>query len=407
MSVNNAEELNQNQNQNNNQELDKKEQEAKTDQKDLEEKIKKLKNDSSQAKVIDELPKNEIYQIKNVKTAYRIVYVYKNEDGFISAKPDLKIIDAIKRICKKLNITQEKIYIKYNDKTITEEDYDLTVKKFFDFPKNKSRPILYVKNKVHANNNNSIQKQSNNNYLSNSYDAMNKSNLYGKSSYTNKVKISNYPSMVNINVSANDDIYNIINNFLKEFKINSDFYVERKEEKKKQTNSNNEDENLDENNFVLGDNIEIIYYVSFPTPDIAFDFKRYLSILKLINPTFKDISIQLEVGGRKSPKKNIINKQILEEPAKNNWVGIYSGLEATNPQDKNIEVIAKIRNNYINNQMNKLNNINIYRYGYLNSSSPYSSPYDEVIKEKHENKKKWLNPKGFISSVNKYSGINF
>jgi hypothetical protein len=26
--------------------------------------------------------------------------------------------------------------------------------------------------------------------------------------------------------------------------------------------------------------------------------------------------------------------------------------------------------------------------------------------EKHENKKRWLNPRGFISSVNKYSGIN-
>ena len=39
--------------------------------------------------------------------------------------------------------------------------------------------------------------------------------------------------MVNINVSANDDIYNIINAFLKELKVNSDFYVERKEEKKK------------------------------------------------------------------------------------------------------------------------------------------------------------------------------
>ena len=206
---------------------------------------------------------------------------------------------------------------------------------------------------------------------------------------------------------TNDDIYNIINAFLKELKVNSDFYLERKEEKKKKTNSNNEDENFDENNFVLGDNMEIIYYVSFPTPDIAFDFKRYMSILKLINPTFKDIKVQLEVGGRRSNKKNKVNKQIFEEPVKNNWVGIYSDLEATNPQDKNIEVIAKIRNNYINNQMNKLNNINIYRYGYLNSSSPYSSPYDEVLKEKHENKKKWLNPKGFISSVNKYSGINF
>ena len=87
-------------------------------------------------------------------------------------------------------------------------------------------------------------------------------------------------------------------------------------------------------------------------------------------------------------------------------MGIYSNLEASNPLEKNKEVIAKIRNNYINSQMHKINNINIYRYGYLNSASPYSTPYEEVIKEKHENRKKWLNPKGFISSVNKYSGVN-
>lgn len=372
---------------------------AKNEQNDLEEKINKLKNGSGEAKVIDELPKNEIYKIKNVKTAYRIVYVYRNEDGFINVKPDVKIIDVIKKISKKINISQEQIYVKYNDKIITEEDNDLTVKKFFDFPKNKSRPILYVKFKAQANNNSNT----NNNYLSNSYDAMNKSNLYGKSSYSNKVKISNYPSMVDINVSPNDDIHNIINAFLKELKINSDYYVERNEEKKK-SNANKEEDNFDENNFVLGNNVEIIYFVSFPTPDMAFDFKRYMTIVKLINPTFKDIKIQLELGSKRSSKKK---QQLFEEPSKNNLMGIFSDLEATNPEDKNIEVIAKIRNNYINNQMSKLNNINIYRYGYMNSASPYSTPYDEVLKEKHENRKKWLNPKGFISSVNKYSGIHF
>ena len=45
--------------------------------------------------------------------------------------------------------------------------------------------------------------------------------------------------------------------------------------------------------------------------------------------------------------------------------------------------------------------------GYLNISSPYSTPYDESIKDKHENRKKWLNPKGFISCVNKNSGYPY
>ena len=398
MSSNNEGVLKQNQNSNNVIEIKNKKKEVKNEQKDLKEKINKLENGLGEAKIIDELPKKELHKVKDVKTAYRIIYIYRNEDGFINVKPDVKIIDLIKRISKKINIPQEKIYIKYNDKIITEEDNDLTVKKYFDFPKNKSRPILYVKFKADANSSINI----NNNHLINSYDAMNKSNLYGKISYLNKVKITNYPSMVDINVSPNDDINNIINAFFKEFKINSDFYVERKEEKKKPNAK--EDENFDEDNFVLGDNVDIIYFVSFPTPDIAFDFKRYMSIVKLTNPTFKDIKVEIKLGSKRSSKKN---NQIFEEPSKNNLMGIFSDLDATNPEDKNIEVIAKIRNNYINNQMNKLNNINIYRYGYLNSASPYINPYDEAVKEKHENRKKWLNPKGFISSVNKYSGIHF
>ena len=397
MSENNEEYLNQNGNNimpnNNNKE------EPKNEQKELEEKVNKLKNSSSQAKIIDELPKNKIYEIKNVKTVYRLVYVFKNEDGFINVKPDTKIINVIKRISKKINTPPEKFYIKYNENTLTETDNDLTVKQYFDFPKNKSRPILYIKMKSL----NNANANTNNNYLSNSYDAINKSNLYGKSSYINKVKITNYPSMVNINVSANDDIYNIVNAFFKEVKINSDFYVERKEQEKKYY-SQPVIEEEEEDNLALNDNTIIIYYVSFPTPDIAFDFKRYLTILKLVNPTFKDIKLELVIGHKKSNKK--IKKLIIEEPTKNTLMGIYSNLEASNPLEKNKEVIAKIRNNYINSQMHKINNINIYRYGYLNSASPYSTPYEEVIKEKHENRKKWLNPKGFISSVNKYSGVN-
>ena len=396
MSDNNEEYLNQNGNNimpnNNNKE------EPKNEQKELEEKVNKLKNSSSQAKIIDELPKNKIYEIKNVKTVYRLVYVFKNEDGFINVKPDTKIINVIKRISKKINTPPEKFYIKYNENTLTETDNDLTVKQYFDFPKNKSRPILYIKMKSL----NNANANTNNNYLSNSYDAINKSNLYGKSSYINKVKITNYPSMVNINVSANDDIYNIVNAFFKEVKINSDFYVERKEQEKKYYSQPVIEE--EEDNLALNDNTIIIYYVSFPTPDIAFDFKRYLTILKLVNPTFKDIKLELVIGHKKSNKK--IKKLIIEEPTKNTLMGIYSNLEASNPLEKNKEVIAKIRNNYINSQMHKINNINIYRYGYLNSASPYSTPYEEVIKEKHENRKKWLNPKGFISSVNKYSGVN-
>ena len=386
-------------NKNNNIESNKKE-EPKKEEIKSQEKVNSLNNNLSQAKIIDELPKNELYDNKKIKVAYRLVFVFKNEDVSINVKPETKLINVIKKISSKIKIPFQKIYINYNDKTLTEKDYEATVKQFFGFPKNKSRPILYVKLKSLTED--IVNKY---NYLNNSSDSINKSKYYTKTSYPNKVKISNYPSLIDINVSASDDIYNIINAFLKEAKINSDFFVERKEDKKENDiNINSNESNEQDSNVVeTNENISIIYIVGFPTPDVAFDFNRYMSILKLVNPTFKNIKIKLLIGNKKSLK----NKQIEYEEQKKSLIGIYSNLDATNPEEKNIKVIAKIRDNFINNQMHKMNNINIYRYGYLNSASPYITPYDEVIKEKHENKKRWLNPRGFISSVNKYSGIHF
>ena len=375
--------------------------ESKNDNKEIEKTENKEIKSSGEAKVIDELPKNKILANKKIKTVYRLVYVFRNEDGYVNANLDNKMIDVIKKISKKLDIADDKLYIKYNDKKITENDNDLTVKKFFNFPKNKSRPILYVKIKT-----DSIIKIEK---MSKSYDATNKSSLNNQSSYINypnRVKIENYPSSQNINSSNSEDIYSIINSFLKEGNIKSDFFVEKKEKEKDIYNANLEDTDFVEENKLESNenNNNITYFVGFPTPDIAFDFKRYMNIFKLINPSFKDIKIQLLLGKKKSKRKLV---DIFEEPSKNNYIGIYSNLEAENPEEKNKEVIAKIRNNYINNQMKRMNNINIFRYGYLNSSSPYSTPYDEIIKDKHENRKKWLNPKGFITSVNKYSGIHF
>ena len=387
-------------NKNNKIESNKKE-EPKKEKIKSQEKVNPLNNNLSKAKIIDELPKNELYDSKKIKVAYRLVFVFKNEDVSVNVKPEIKLINVIKKITSKIKMPLEKIYINYNDKTLTEKDYESTVKQFFDFPKNKSRPILYVKLKSFTED--IVNKY---NYLNKSTDSINKSKYYTKTSYPNKVKISNYPSLIDINVSANDDIYNIINAFLKEAKIISDFFVERKEDKKENDiilNSNESNE-LETNMLETNENVSIIYIVGFPTPDVAFDFNRYMSILKLVNPTFKNIKIKLLIGNKKSLKKN---KQIEYEEQKKSLIGIYSNLEATIPEEKNIEVIAKIRDNFINNQMYKMNNINIYRYGYLNSASPYITPYDEVIKEKHENKKRWLNPRGFISSVNKYSGIHF
>ena len=62
-----------------------------------------------------------------------------------------------------------------------------------------------------------------------------------------------------------------------------------------------------------------------------------------------------------------------------------------------------IRNNFLKRKLLKKekNNSQIF----INISGPYLSSFDKDIIEQKENKKKWINPEGFISCVGKYSGI--
>ena len=55
---------------------------------------KEIKNEKSNAKIIDELPKNDIHKIKNIKTVYRLIFVFRNENNSIEVKPDSKIISS-------------------------------------------------------------------------------------------------------------------------------------------------------------------------------------------------------------------------------------------------------------------------------------------------------------------------
>ena len=374
-------------------------------------------------KIVDEVPKDQILENKIKNVYHKIVYVFHNKDYFLTVKPELKIINMINKIKKQLNIENETISLKYKDNEITEKYNDFTVKQFFNFPQNKSRPILYVKIKRIINN------YSNDNLSS----EIEKYSIFYKRNYDNKIKISNFPLMTDLNLGTNDEIYNIINTFLKENNIVSDFTCERQEEKPKNNNnneikvivpmenndsqSNNEMPIINDTNNILQENKNesnnkntISYIIGFPSPDIAFDFNRYLNTVRLMNPTFKNIKIQVLLSKKKSQKKN--KKLNDDEYNKKNYQYNYNyrygtALNYDEPDldKRNIEILNVIRNNFLNNKMNSLMKGN-NSCGYLSISSPYSTPYDESIKDKRENKKKWLNPQGFISSVNKYSGVH-
>ena len=374
-------------------------------------------------KIVDEVPKDQILENKIKNVYHKIVYVFHNKDYFLTVKPELKIINMINKIKKQLNIENETISLKYKDNEITEKYNEFTVKQFFNFPQNKSRPILYVKIKRIINN------YSNDNLSS----EIEKYSIFYKRNYDNKIKISNFPLITDLNLGTNDELYNIINTFLKENNIVSDFTCERQEEKPKNNNnneikvivpmenndsqSNNEMPIINDTNNILQENKNesnnkntISYIIGFPSPDIAFDFNRYLNTVRLMNPTFKNIKIQVLLSKKKSQKKN--KKLNDDEYNKKNYQYNYNyrygtALNYDEPDldKRNIEILSVIRNNFLNNKMNSLMKGN-NSCGYLSISSPYSTPYDESIKDKRENKKKWLNPQGFISSVNKYSGVH-
>ena len=82
--------------------------------------------------------------------------------------------------------------------------------------------------------------------------------------------------------------------------------------------------------------------------------------------------------------------------------GIDYNLEENNLKKRNSNFLKLIRKNYLQRKELKKekNNSQIY----VNVSGPYLSSFEKERLEEKENKKKWINPEGFIACVGKYSG---
>ena len=176
--------------------------------------------------------------------------------------------------------------------------------------------------------------------------------------------------MSDLNMTANEDIYNVINKFLKDTCITSDFTCERIEENKNNKNKDkdkekNNNSNLDSKTIEINinshseinnnsedkksdsnPNNNIAYYVGFPSPDIAFDFNRYMNSLRLINPTFKNIKIQVLLSKKKSHK---INDELNDNNKKNYQMnynyryGTTLNYEEQDLDKRNIEILNVIK----------------------------------------------------------------
>ena len=314
-------------------------------------KNKNLKNKKS-AKIINEIKKHKNgIEINKSIFSYKIIFIYQNQDYYISVKPNSKISDIKELISQKINLDKSKIILIYKDKEIEEINKNIPINQYINFTKLKSRPIIHVKKK----------------YINNIFSLNNpklfKFNLLNNE---NKIKIINYPTMSNSKLTADEDLFNIVSEFCKNNSINSAFQIEKND-----------------------DNPDSIYHiVSFISSDIVFDFNRYFTSLKISNPIFKDTKTVMLLSKR---KKNNMNKE-------------NSSSDKKRLKKKNYLEIYEQKRKYGEMKRNHLNmNLNTY----INSSGPYITPYDQLKSDEKENRKKWLNPNGFISSVNKlYMNFN-
>ena len=323
----------------------------------------------STTQIINELPNNEVLQNKINYKIYKINFVFFGEDYSITLKENNTMLNLRKKISKLLNLNMNQLSIFYYKGYEISDDYnDTSIKDYFYFPKNKSRPLLIVKLK--QNKHNSLSKSHNNSVEYFNHD--------------NKVKIYNYPSTVESNYGSEMkiDIYSLLNRFFYKNYLKTDFHIE------KFTDINDNNEN------------NINYIIGFTSPDIAFDFNRYMNTLKLSNAIFKDIKIQLLLSKKKIKTKKTEDSE-KNERKQNNRYSAFWNLDEDNVEKRNIEVINLIRDRFANSKK-------FQRKCFLDFNSisnPYISPYEEYQKNQKENKKKWLNPEGFITSVNKYSGV--
>ena len=334
-------------------------------------------NKEIKPEIINEISNDRKKFIKLTQNVYKIILVFRNEDFYLSVKPDTIIKNLRLTISKLLNLDFKQVSMIFEDKEIDVSNDEKSINEYFNFKKLRSRPIIYIKKKFVSNNNNYINDNS--------------SNFFLKKIYNNKVKITNFPSISDINVSIKDNINNVISNF---FKSNSSFNDNINENN--QYRIENENYNLDENNNT--------YIIGFSSPDLAFDFNRYINSLKLINPIYKEVKSKIIfIKKRDNSDLKIKNNSNKNTSRGNLRYGIDYNLEENNLTKRNSNILKLIRNNFLKRKLLKKekNNSQIF----INISGPYLSSFDKDIIEQKENKKKWINPEGFISCVGKYSGI--
>lgn len=338
--------------------------------------------EKTEVKIIDEVKQNlkRIDAIK--KKVYKIIFVFRNEDFYVTVKLNTLIKNMRNAICQLIGMNVKKISLMYQDVEIDESYDEKTVEEYFNLKFIKYRPIVYIKKKF-------ILEAETSPF-----------NIIPKN-YNYKVKVQNFPISREKNFESSDSIDNVVNNFFKSYySVNNN-------------NNNLEniyhykienvllDNNQEEEKIVPNENDNPSYIVCFSSQDIAFDFNRYINALKLVNNLFKDIKAII-IQNPKKVLKLKTNQNTVRTTIK---YGIDYGLEdETDLKKRNSKLLKLVRINFLKKeQLKKVRRNN--SQSNITGVGPYLSSIDKERLEEKENRKKWMSPEGFISCVGKYSGI--
>ena len=262
--------------------------------------------------IINHLPKNPIpSQPLHIKT----FFIYQNT-SFTLLLPSKTSLHHVKTLLStKLNLPLSKFNLIFNNKVLS--DLELT-KQLHSFTTPKQHPIFLIKKTIRS---------------FEEYEHI--TSIYQRK-YNFKVLIMNFP----IKEYEKLAIASLVEKFFSDLMLNADYYIDH--------------------DYSNG------YYVCFNSCDLAFDFQRFMRLIRVSVDCFKECKCKL-----------VVNKCKVKEMHKS--VSVCKGKREKGKMvfDTNLVCV----------------------------NSRYMSDEERRRVEDNEGKKKWVDKKDFIRSVGKYSGI--
>ena len=264
---------------------------------------------------------------------FKISFIYKRNEYELMLKPNTTFAQFQDLVCEKINLQNNEIEIRYQDKLYKSPLNDNDI--IEEITKNEKFPFFDIR-KIYK--------------------------PIGIGAFSiPQPKLYSYKVIID-NISSIQDLYQKIDDFFTDGLLTKDYLAIPLAEKK--------------------------YSIGFAYPDLAFDFNRYMLILKGTNELYHNIKLSKNI----SIQKNRI-RSLGKSADYTNMSQPDNPMTSSRLKKSPSFGIRNIRHPMFNSAL------------YAGISGPYLS-YEEMRRKEYiESKKKWINKKGFISSVsssNKY-----